>query len=574
MKKILTLVACLSLIASLAVGGSIAYLTATDTKTNTFTLGNVNIAIDENEFQDTSIMPGIAVDKKVQINNTGDNDAWVWMSIKVAPEALKNAVTLTFTNEEAWDSTTANGVHLYKNKVTAKNNTGIYLQSVALADNIDIAGDKLVKWENGTSTEIGNLEDLKKITVTVKAYAIQAEGFSDVIKAYNGYQGQTGGTQVEDPNPGSGNEGFAGGEGTAEAPYLINEAAQLMNISKYSDDFTYFKVADGVKTLDMTDVGQIVLNGSFDGNGVTMNNLTTSLFKQVGKTGEAKEITISNLTANVHTTDGGALVKNIYNSGNTTFKNVTLHGYIEGQYNMGSFYNYGTANASDFEGADYTVTFINTTSDATLVNTTGNAIGGMLGHGYEGENYKLSINMDEDSGYSGTMYTTGTATCYEVMAMCSHSTYNLNGKEVSRYENTYPSTKLTVVTPELKSDGYYVTPVENVDHYVVRLNSQLTAYDTDGNKIANKAGMTWSLGSKIITDSFDGKIFDTITSAEIINGTGHELGYALNDGKLTIYSGRSDNYASGWVTLYINQYDADNKLLATGKIRVYEFAEP
>lgn len=366
---------------------------------------------------------------------------------------------------------------------------------------------------------------------------------------------------------------FVGGKGTADAPYLINEASQLLSISDY-DEYTYFKVADGVETLDMTGVGKIKLNGSFDGNGVTMNNLTTALFQSVGKSGAAKDIKISNLTANVHVTDGSALVKNIYNPGKTTFENVTLHGYIEGQYNMGSFYNYGTANAGDSDGADYTVSFVNAKSDATLVCTTGNAIGGMLGHGYEGANYKLSINMDTNSGYTGKMYTTGTATCYKVMAMCSHGTYVLNGIEVSRYKDTYHSDRLTKLTPTAEADGYYVEPATGVDHYVVYLNSQLTAYDENGNKIANKVGMTWNLGKKTIESSgFNGKVFDRITSAKIVNGTANDLGYAMNNGELTIYSGRSDNYASGWVTLQVNQYDANGVLLATGITTVHTFPE-
>lgn len=366
---------------------------------------------------------------------------------------------------------------------------------------------------------------------------------------------------------------FVGGKGTEDAPYLINEASQLLSISDY-DEYTYFKVADGVETLDMTGVGKIKLNGSFDGNGVTMNNLTTALFQSVGKSGVEQDIKISNLTANVNVTDGSALVKNIYNSGETTFENVTLHGYIEGQYNMGSFYNYGTANAGDSDGADYTVSFVNTKSDATLVCTTGNAIGGMLGHGYEGANYKLYINMDANSGYTGDMYTTGTATCYKVMAMCSHGTYVLNGTEVSRYNDTYPSTRLRKINPTAGADGYYVSPAEGVDHYVVYLNSQLTAYDANGNKIANKAGMTWNLGKETIASGFDGKVFDLITSANIVNDTANDLGYAMNNGELTIYSGRSDNYASGWVTLQVNQYDANGVLLATGITTVHTFPEP
>ena len=367
---------------------------------------------------------------------------------------------------------------------------------------------------------------------------------------------------------------FEEGEGTADAPYMIKTAEDLLNISKYSHEYKYYKVADGVDTLDMTGIGKINLNGSFDGNGVTMNNLTTALFQSVGKVGVAQDIKISNLTANVNTTDGNALVRNIYNPGETTFENVTLHGYIEGQYNMGSFYNYGTANAGDSDGADYTVSFVNATSDATLVCTTGNAIGGMLGHGYEGADYTLSINMDEASGYTGKMYTTGTATCYEVMALCSHATYVLNGVETSRSESQYPSTKLTAAAPTAKVDGYYVAPVEGVDHYVVSLEAQLTAYDENGVKISNLAGLTWSLGKTTITEGFDGKIFDLVTSAEIVNDEDLKIGYDLSDGALTVYTGRDTNYASGWITLNVTQYDANGTILATGNTRVYTFVEP
>ena len=49
MKKIIALVACLSRVASLAVGGSIAYLQSTDSTVNVMTLGNVDIKIREYE---------------------------------------------------------------------------------------------------------------------------------------------------------------------------------------------------------------------------------------------------------------------------------------------------------------------------------------------------------------------------------------------------------------------------------------------------------------------------------------------------------------------------------------------
>ena len=455
----------------------------------------------------------------------------------------------------------------------------------------------LVNREMTELTKIGTLTDvLANMSVTAKGDLLESETDTVTLalkmqeSANNDYQGLSIGSEFavklmatqltsesdsfDDQYDEAAGTPFVAGKGTETDPYLINEASQLLGISEYSDEYTYFKIADGVETLDMTGVGKLRLNGSFDGNGVTMNNLTTALFENVGKVGVAQDIKISNLTANVNTTDGRALVRNVVNPGTTTFENVAVHGYIEGQYNMGSFYNYGTANAGGSDGADYTVSFVNATSDATLVCTSGNAIGGMLGHGYEGSGYKLSINMDDASGYTGQMYTTGTATCYEVMAMCSHATYILNGVETSRYENVYPSTRLAVAAPTAQADGYYVAPVSGVDHYVVSLEAQLTAYDENGVKLANQAGLTWSLGKNTVTSGFDGKIFDLVTSGEIVNDEDLAIGYELSNGHLKVYTGKDWNFASGWITLIVTQYDANGTILATGNVRVHTFLEP
>ena len=369
---------------------------------------------------------------------------------------------------------------------------------------------------------------------------------------------------------------FAGGYGIEEAPFIIANPEQLANISKHYDTYNYYKVADGVTSLDLTDIGRIKLHGSFDGNGVKFVNLETSLFYYVGYQNAEEDIRIANFEATMNARDGHALVRTICNAGTTTFENITLHGSIEGQSNMGSFYNYGTANIGGSDGADYTVEFINSKSDMTLVCTTANAIGGMFGHGYEGSNYTLSVNIDDKSAYTGTMYTTGTGTGYQVMAMCSHSTYVLNGVETSRYTGTYPSTKLVSVLPVAGENGYTVTPVAGATKFVVYVAPQVTAYDENGDKIANLAGMTWSFvhDEMDITGTDPVKVLDLVSSAVIVNGTDHDYGYALADGVLTIYSGRTENYASGKVRLQVNQYDANGNILAAGTFELYTIPDP
>ena len=372
---------------------------------------------------------------------------------------------------------------------------------------------------------------------------------------------------------------FAGGFGTEAAPFIIANAEQLANISKHYDTYNYYKIADGVTSLDLTGVGKIYLHGSFDGNGVSLVNLTTALFERVGYQNNVETIKISNITATMNATDGRAFVRNIYNAGTTTFENITLHGYIEGQYNMGSFYNYGTANLGGSAGADYTVEFINSKSDMTLVCTSGNGIGGMIGHGYEGAGNTLTIICDDKSVYTGNMYTTNGSTCDSLMYMASNtSNFILNGVEVSGYDASfnYPSTKLTVVKPVEGEFGYTVTPVEGATKFVVYVAPQVSAHDENGAQITNLSGMTWSFvhDEMDITGTDAVKVLDLVSSAVIVNGTDHDYGYALADGVLTIYSGKTENYASGTVRLQVNQYDANGDILAVGTIDLYKIPAP
>lgn len=551
--SLLALVMCVSML----IGTTFAWFTdQASTSVNTIQSGDLEIALEYSTDDGTTWAD--AEGQALNFKTADGRTDILWepgCTYELPLIRVRNNGNLALKYELAINGVTGSAKLLEAIEFSA-NDAAISSFSGTLLEKDDVSDSILIKGH--MKEEAGNeYENLEISGIGITVYATQ---FTYEKDSYDDQYDAAAGTA------------FVGGNGTEENPYLVNEASQLMSISDYSE-YTYFKVADGVETLDMTGVGKIRLNGSFDGNGVTMNNLTTALFQSVGKAGVEQDIKISNLTANVNTTDGNALVRNIYNPGTTTFENVALHGYIEGQYNMGSFYNYGTANANSI-GADYTVSFVNATSDVTLINTTGNAIGGMLGHGYEGANNKLFINMDDASGYTGQMYTTGTATCYEVMAMCSHATYMLNGVETSRYTSPYPSTRLTAAVPTAGADGYYVAAADGVARYVVSLEAQLTAYDEEGVKIANKAGLTWSLGKKTITEGFNGKVFDLINSAEIVNDKNHEIGYELSNGALKVYTGRDWNFASGWITLNVTQYDANDTILATGNIRVHTFEEP
>lgn len=96
-KKITALCLCAAMLAIAIVGASLAYFTDTKEATNTFTLGNVKIDLIEEEktdnglttfTQDKVLVPGKsndgnAVSKIVTVKNTGKNDAWVWVDLKI-----------------------------------------------------------------------------------------------------------------------------------------------------------------------------------------------------------------------------------------------------------------------------------------------------------------------------------------------------------------------------------------------------------------------------------------------------------------------------------------------------------
>lgn len=83
MEKILLLAGVLGLA---SIGGVSAYLTDFDSAQNQFTVGKVDIELDEPNWtpeEYTKIEPGKEIDKDPQITNTGVNDAFVYLEISV-----------------------------------------------------------------------------------------------------------------------------------------------------------------------------------------------------------------------------------------------------------------------------------------------------------------------------------------------------------------------------------------------------------------------------------------------------------------------------------------------------------
>jgi predicted ribosomally synthesized peptide with SipW-like signal peptide len=120
MKKKKTILAAAVLLLMFAVGGAIAYFTDTDQKTNTFTIGSVDITLTEdgwdaledandNDIPDAAedMMPGESVTKDPLINNVSTkNDAYVFAKVEIPCTTIVAPAT---TSEELFTYTTNAG---------------------------------------------------------------------------------------------------------------------------------------------------------------------------------------------------------------------------------------------------------------------------------------------------------------------------------------------------------------------------------------------------------------------------------------------------------------------------------
>lgn len=172
-KKLALSLAAVAMVGTLAVGGTLAWFTDTETATNVVTTGNVDIAWYENDIKITDKYPGIDIgtseapitpgaeyEKRAFVMNEGKNDAYIRAQFafkvdnKTAP--LPQGVSIKFTENTLWVDG-EDGWYYYVGKVDADGNTQNLIDAVVL--------DK----------SIGNSFTNKTIDIDLKAEAIQAD---------------------------------------------------------------------------------------------------------------------------------------------------------------------------------------------------------------------------------------------------------------------------------------------------------------------------------------------------------------------------------------------------------------
>ena len=204
--KALLLTLCAVLLVAATIFGTMAYLTSTDTVTNTFTVGKVNIKLDEAKANpDGSLAENAdrvkANEYKLLPGHTYNKDPMV--TVLNGSESSYVKMTVTFSKANELDAIFApDGANLTRifngydaSNWIAKGNTKDatantrtyefwYKEAVAAPDG-DVALDALFDSITVPGTITGEqLETIKGMTITVNAYAIQADGFADADAAW------------------------------------------------------------------------------------------------------------------------------------------------------------------------------------------------------------------------------------------------------------------------------------------------------------------------------------------------------------------------------------------------------
>ena len=179
---------------------------------------------------------------------------------------------------------------------------------------------------------------------------------------------------------------FDGGVGSEIDPFIISNREEMQNISNFYDKgYNFFRVKDGVKTIDCANWTAVNLNGSFDGKGIVFENLDCQLFRSVGVAPSDEVYTIKDITINANINISGYGAAAIRQAGNNlVLDGVNVHGYIEGNNGASSFVCFGPGNiTTDGNDKDEAMNWIfrNCYSDATIV-ATGDVAVGFVKHPY------------------------------------------------------------------------------------------------------------------------------------------------------------------------------------------------
>lgn len=220
-RKLMLVALSLCMVAILAIGGSLAFFTDTSKATNTFTVGDVDITLDEapvkkdgdkwvpdttadrteegNRYED--VYPGAVLPKDPTVHNVGTNDAYVRVQVQV------NKAVLACYDGDGWNAKfddfldgSLNEKWVIGSPITETDpETGIetvtfvinYTERLAADKDTTPVFTKIKVFEGWDNEEVNDLGLAEGTHIVILAEAIQAEGFDpDMNAAWEAYAKQ------------------------------------------------------------------------------------------------------------------------------------------------------------------------------------------------------------------------------------------------------------------------------------------------------------------------------------------------------------------------------------------------
>lgn len=184
-KKILAACLVVCLLATAVIGTTLAYFTdKTQTKTNTFTMGNVDIELAEKQW-DEEYPEGIAhVQPSQQITKDptvtvvkGSEDCYVFVKLEKGTNVDKYLSYSIDTGDTGWTP-------------LGEDYEGIYYRSYTTDTENDVPYTVLTNNQVTVKPDVAGVAEGDDLTLSFTAYAIQSYGFESAEQAWTAYNTQ------------------------------------------------------------------------------------------------------------------------------------------------------------------------------------------------------------------------------------------------------------------------------------------------------------------------------------------------------------------------------------------------
>ena len=395
---------------------------------------------------------------------------------------------------------------------------------------------------------------------------------SDDIDVFNAPEGsQRHWTVLHDSNDVENTTDFAGGYGTKIEPYLIATVGQMQKISDFYSTYNYYKVKDGVTSLNLAGNDYIDLNGSFSGNGIVFTHVDAAIFGYAGNGdyNNSKKVIIRDFSVEAEGCFGI-----VYTCATTEleFNTIAVSGHVYQPWCASAFLRFGTCNY-DGVGCDYTVDFVKCSCSARIYAYANSFVAILVGHSYPGANHTATLNLDtytNDNIDNSLLYWTGAPASKQGMKYYGMGATNVFVNNEKTTINKITGDNVIVVTsgknPEKIGNSYWINPEQDSSTIKASLLWQYTEWTDDSytTPYPNLSGVGGQIGS-IMSFDVSGQeaieLFNSVTSVKVITDT-DEWKYTLEDGVLTLYTPTEDGhiYIDGHFDLIVDQFTSGSSI--------------